>query len=198
MLQVSRKNELLKIFRECPIIPSLRQEEKMQALLSSRAGVALVSSGSIFNIKTAIEKLHSCNKIALVHIDLIDGLGDDPAAIRYLKEIAKADGIVTPNRYLISAAKKEKLITIHRLFAHDTPSIDTGIKILKMSKPDFIEVLPGIMVGKVISVLRKNFNQPVIGAGLVKTEKEVTEILNAGAVAVNTSDESLWNFRPKL
>jgi len=195
VLQASLRNELLKIFREYPIIPSLRQEEKMQALLSSRARVALVSSGSIFNIKTAIEKLHSRNKIALVHIDLIDGLGTDLAAIRYLKEIAKADGIVTPNRYIISAAKKEKLITIHRLFAHDTPSIDTGIKILEMSKPDFIEVLPGIMVGKVISILRKNFKQPVIGAGLVKTDKEVTEILNAGAVAVNTSAASLWDFK---
>ena len=64
-----------------------------------------------------------------------------------------------------------------------------------MSKPDFIEVLPGIMVGKVISTLRKNFNQPIIGGGLVEAEKEVIEILNAGAVAVNTSAASLWDFK---
>lgn len=194
VLQANRRNELLKILRDYPIIPSLQHKEDLPALIASRARVVLVSSGSIFNIKTHAQELHKNNKIVLVHIDLIDGLGRDAAAVRFLKEKAVADGIVTPNRHLITAARKEGIITVHRLFAHDSPSIDTGIKVLQMSNPDFIEVLPGLMVLKVISILHKHFKQPVIGAGLIKTPEEVKLVLEAGAVGVNTSAKNLWNL----
>lgn len=194
MLQGNRQSELLKILRDYPIIPSLQHKEDLPALLNSRARVGLISSGSIFNIEKHAQELHNNNKFVLVHIDLIDGLGRDTAAIRFLKERAAADGIVTPNRHLISAARKEGMLTVHRLFAHDSPSIETGIKVLQMSNPDFIEVLPGLMVSKVFPTLQKQFKQPIIGAGLIKTQEEVKIVLDAGAVGVNTSAKNLWNL----
>lgn len=193
-MQASRQEKLLKILRDYPIIPSLQCKEDLPTLLASRARVVLISSGSIFNIEAHAQELKKNNKIVLVHIDLINGLGRDTSAVRYLKEKASADGIVTPNRHLITAARKERLITVHRLFAHDTPSIETGIKVLQMSNPDFIEVLPGMIVLKVFPILHKHFKQPVIGAGLIKTPEEVEMILEAGAVGVNTSAKNLWNL----
>jgi glycerol uptake operon antiterminator len=166
----------------------------MPALISSRARVALISSGSIFDIEERALELYKNNKIVFVHIDLIDGLGRDEAAVKFLKEKAAVDGIVTPNRHLVAVARKQGIIAVHRLFVHDSPSIETGIKVLQMSNPDFIEVLPGLMVSKVISTLRKHFKQPVIGAGLVKTPEEVKLLLDAGAVGVDTSARNLWNL----
>lgn len=194
VMQANRRNELLKILRDYPIIPSLQRKKDMPDLIASRARVVLISSGSIFNIEEHAQELHKNNKIVLVHIDLIDGLGHDQMAIRFLKEKAVVDGIVTPNRHLVTAARREGIITVHRLFAHDSPSIATGIKVLQMSSPDFIEVLPGMMVLKVISILQQHFKQAVIGAGLIKTPEEVKLVLDAGAVGVNTSAKNLWNL----
>lgn len=191
----NQRNKLLKLLRDHPVIPSLQREDQFPFLLESNARAALLSSGSIFNIEAYVRELHRNNKVALVHIDLIDGLGRDAAAVRFLKEKAGVDGIVTPNRHLISEGRKEQLITVHRLFAHDSPSIDTGVKVLQMSNPDFIEVLPGMMAPRVIPILRKHFSHPIIGAGLIKTPEEVMTVLDAGAVAVDTSAEVLWNLK---
>lgn len=95
---------------------------------------------------------------------------------------------------LIITGRKEGLLTVHRLFAHDSPSIETGIRVLKQSKPDFIEVLPGVALAQVVGYLREHFQQPLIAAGLVKTVEDVRKILQAGAVAVDTSAENLWNL----
>ncbi len=65
---------------------------------------------------------------------------------------------------------------------------------LKQSKPDFIEVLPGVALPRVVDYLREHFQQPLIAAGLVKTAEDVWRILQAGAVAVDTSAENLWNL----
>jgi len=190
------QQEFLHILRRHPVIPSLQRQQDIPALITSRARIALISSGSIFNIKQRARELHDNGKIVLVHIDLIHGLGRDAAGVRYLKDKVGAEGIVTPNRHLVTAARKQGLIAIHRLFAHDSPSIATGLKVLKLSNPDFIEVLPGLIVANVMPILREHFQQPVIGAGLVKTTAEVKSLLAAGAVGVDTSAKSLWNFEP--
>lgn len=109
----SQKTKILRLFAAgFPIIPSLQKEEQMPILLESRAKVVLVSSGSIFNIEECVQKLHQAEKIVFAHIDLIEGLGKDAAAVSFLKKKAEVDGIVSPNRLLIAAAQKEGLITV--------------------------------------------------------------------------------------
>lgn len=188
---------MLEAFKECPIIPSLRREDQFPLLLKSRSRVVLISSGSIFTICSFSKQLHQHNKLVLVHIDLIGGLGRDQTAVRFLKEMAEVDGIVSPHCQVIAAGRKEGMLTVHRLFAYDSPSVETGIKVLQKANPDFIEVLPGLAVLPTISCLRQNFKQPIIAAGLIKTPTEVRRVIRAGAVAVDTSAEELWNLDPK-
>lgn len=191
---VSLRERFLEVLRLCPIIPSFRREEAFSRVLASRAGVVLISSGTIFNLEEYSRELRRHGKLVLVHIDLIGGLGRDQAAVRFLKEKAQVHGVVTPNSQLIITGRKEGLLTVHRVFAHDSPSIETGIRVLKQSKPDFIEVLPGVALPRVVDYLREHFQQPLIAAGLVKTAEDVWRILQAGAVAVDTSAENLWNL----
>lgn len=188
------KARVLEALREYPIIPSLRREEQFADILKSRSRVILLSSGSIFNICDYVEELHRHNKLVLVHIDLISGLGRDHEAVRFLKQTAGIDGIVTPNCHAVIAGRKEGLVTVHRLFAYDSPSVETGIKVLHKSNPDFIEVLPGLAIIQTMPILRQSFKQPVIAAGLIKTVQEVRQVMKAGAVAVDTSMEELWDM----
>lgn len=188
------ETNFMRALKNYPIIASLRSEELLPEAISSKSEVILISSGDIFNISDISQELRKHNKQVLVHVDLIKGLGKDQTAIQYLKKKAKVNGIVTPNGHLISAAHKERLITVHRLFAHDSPSLITGINVLHQSKPHFIEILPGLVADPVIPYLRKHFQQPIIAAGLIKSIKDVNVVLKAGSIAVDTSSENLWNI----
>lgn len=190
---MSLETSFSKAIKAYPIIASLRNEEFLSAAIGSKAEVILISAGSIFDICDISQELRKHNKQVLVHVDLISGLGKDPTAIHYLKMKARVDGIVTPNGHLIAAAHKEGLLTVQRLFAHDSPSLISGFNVLRQSRPHYIEVLPGLVTARVISHLREHFHQPVIAAGLIKSIPDVRFVLRAGAVAVDTSSAKLWN-----
>lgn len=184
---------LLEAVQEYPVVASLRKEEFLSSVISSKAQVVLISAGNIFNVCEISQELRRHGKLVLVHIDLIDGLGRDHTAVQFLKQKARVDGVASPSGQLITAARKEGLLTIQRMFAHDSPSIATGINVLLQSKPHFIEILPGLAVLRIMGGLRQHFQQPVIAAGLIRTPEDVRLVLKAGAVAVDTSAHKLWD-----
>jgi len=190
---MDRRASILEAFAKCPVMPSLRRAEQLALVASSPCRVVLVSSGSIFDICDYTEKLHQQGKMVLVHVDLISGLGRDAAGIKFLKEKAKAEGIVSPQCSLVTAARKEGLVAVHRVFAYDSVSLETGMRVLQQSKADLVEILPGAVIGTAVRILRQHFDQPVIAGGLIRTREEVADAIKAGAVAVDTSAESLWS-----
>ena len=94
---------------------------------------------------------------------------------------------------IIKAARDVGLFTVQRFFAVDSHSIDTTLESIKSSKPDMIEVMPGIAT-KVIAKLKGQLNIPIIGGGLVDSADEVRAILRSGASAVSTSKRELWEL----
>lgn len=188
------KEKMLRALQECPIIASLQKPELVPVVIASNARIIMVSSGDIFNIVEICNVLRKKDKIVLVHIDLIAGLSRDKVAVRFLKEKAGIHGIVSSNSKLIPYVQKEGLITAQRLFAIDTPSINSGLMCLRNSKADFLEVMPGLAVLEVYEVIRNSFQQPIIAAGLIKRHKDVEQVLKAGAVGVDTSNQKLWNY----
>lgn len=188
------QEKVLAALRECPIIASLQKPEMITTAINSSVRIVMISSGDLFNIGEISQSLRKHNKLVLVHVDMIGGMARDKVAIRYLKEKLDVDGIVTPNGQLVASGHKEGLLTAQRIFAHDTPSVLSGINALRQSKPDFIEIMPGAAVLKVYEEVRKHFQQPIIAAGLIKSIQDVKQILKAGAVGADTSNPSLWNF----
>lgn len=191
---MSPQDKVLAALKECPIVASLQKPELIPAVINSNVRIVMISSGDIFNIVEISQQLRKHNKMVLVHVDMIGGMARDKVAIRYLKEKVDVDGIVTPNGQLVASGHKEGLVTAQRIFAHDTPSVVSGINALRQSKPDFIEIMPGVAVLKVYEEVRKHFQQPIIAAGLIKSSQDVKQILKAGAVGADTSNPSLWNF----
>lgn len=191
---MSVAEKVLTALQKYPIIASLQKPELVDTAIRSNVQVVMISSGDIFTLGTIVQQLKKNNKVVLVHIDMVGGMARDKVAVRYLKERLAVDGIVTPNGQLVASGHKEELVTAQRIFAHDTPSVVSGINALRQSKPEFIEIMPGIAVLKVYEELRKHFQQPIIAAGLVKTAQDVKKILQVGAVAVDTSNPNLWNI----
>ena len=88
------------------------------------------------------------------------------------------------------AAKEAGLISIQRFFAYDSHGVGSISEVLANTKPDIMEIMPGI-IGKVIQRFVTT-GIPLIAGGLVETRQEVNTALTLGAFAVSTGREELW------
>lgn len=178
-----------------PVITSIVSDDDLEPVLQTTSNMVFLLTGNIFTLKGITERVQDAGKLMFVHLDLMEGLGKDPESVRYLAEVIQVDGIVTTRSNLIQSAQKFGLITIQRLFVFDSVSLDNGIRIIKSSKPDAIEVLPGIVVPRVMSKLRQEIDLPVIAGGLISGLDDLNKALEHGAIGVSTSSKALWKWQ---
>ena len=103
-----------------------------------------------------------------------------------------------PGRYyfhppLIRRARHQGLLTIQRAFILDSLSLNNLSGQLEQGKPDFVEILPGIMP-RVITEISTRTRVPVIAGGLLRDKADVMAAMRAGASAVSTSAPELWDI----
>lgn len=177
-----------------PVVPALRNEEQLSRAAESLATSVFLLYGDLLDLKRVVKYLHDHGKKVFVHLDLVKGLGKDESAVEYLKVEIMADGLITTKGNLIDVAKKVGLVPIQRVFLLDSQSLATGIAQIRAHRPDYIEVLPGL-IPDLIHYIVQETGIPVITGGLVKTAQQLLEALKKGAVAVSTSEESLWNLK---
>lgn len=178
---------------ENPVIAAIRNDEELEKVLYSDVSIVFILYGTITNVSDICSKLKSKGKIIFVHIDFIDGIKSNAASIKFLKDSLPVDGIITTKASSIKYIKQNGLYAIQRIFLIDTLSVETGIKSVHETKPDAIEIMPGI-VSEAIKDIKNNVRIPIIAGGLVKTKKDVINALSSGAVAVSTSKSELWDL----
>jgi glycerol uptake operon antiterminator len=83
-------------------------------------------------------------------------------------------------------------LAIQRLFLLDSSALEKSYTLLERTRPDFIEVLPGIMP-HIIKEVRERSGIPIFAGGLIRSVSEVELALEAGATAVTTSNKELWD-----
>jgi glycerol uptake operon antiterminator len=178
---------------ENPIIAAITNDSDLEKVLSSNAAIVFVLYGDIIKISKICTKLKEKGKIVFVHIDLIEGLRGDSAGIKYIKEYANPDGIISTKTSNIKCGNQLGLYTIQRIFLIDSLSLKTGIKNIRETKPTAVEVMPGVAT-KAITLLEKEVNTIIIAGGLIKVKKDVMDSLAAGAVAISTTEKKLWDL----
>ena len=62
-----------------------------------------------------------------------------------------------------------------------------------MVRPDFIEVLPGVMP-RVIKRICASVRTPIIAGGLITDKEDVMAALSAGAIAVSSTNHQVWKM----
>jgi glycerol uptake operon antiterminator len=185
--------ELLERLRENPIIAAVRDEAGMEAALASEVTTIFLLNSDIFNIKSLIDRIKGSKKSAFIHIDFVEGLGNDNKAVDFIAQVIQPDGIISTRGNLIRHAKEKGLFTIQRFFLIDSLSYYTTIRQVASVKPDMIEVLPGIMPS-IIQRICSELSLPVIAGGLIDSKQDIIEILKAGAIGASTGKISLWNL----
>ncbi len=176
-----------------PIIASVKTQKMMDKALASPVEVIFMLAGNICDLGEAVAKAHDANKKLALHIDLIEGMGKDYYALKYLSENVKPDGIITTKANLVKYAKEFGMYTIQRMFMLDSMCFDNALKYTTTNGPraEAIEVLPGV-IPSIIKELSELTHCPIIAGGLIRDKNDTIQSLKAGAVGISTSCEALW------
>jgi glycerol uptake operon antiterminator len=186
---------VIDLLRQSPIIPGIKAKEDLEPVVSSECKVVFLLYGSLMDIEANIDRLKAAGKAVFVNIDLIDGFSGKQSVLDYMKSRTKADGIISSKANLLRYAKSIGFMTVHRIFAIDSQSYDNIVKQLETSRADAVNIVPGW--AKVISWAVHDTGRPVIGAGLVCDEQSVRDCLEAGAVAVCSTNHQVWELMKK-
>ena len=186
-------NSLKSLVEECPVIAAIKDEAGLEQCLETDIGIVFVLFGDICNISDIVSTLKEHGKTAMVHIDLITGLANKEIAVDYISKMTNADGIISTKPVLIRRAKELGLYTIQRYFVLDSMAIDNILKQTDAHTTDLIEILPGVMP-KIIARISRMISIPIIAGGLISDKEDVISALDAGAVAVSTTRQDVWEL----
>lgn len=134
---------------------------------------------------------HQHDAKVLLHADLVEGLKADESGAQFLCQEAKPDGLISTHPNVVATAMKRGIIGIQRVFLLDSQSLETSYRLARTVKPNYLEVLPGIMTN-LIRDIHQSTGLSVLGGGFIRTQEHVDSAIAAGAVGVTTSARDLW------
>lgn len=176
-----------------PVIAAVKTDEALTAALASPCSAVFLLASTLLTVDGLVHRIHDAGKLAVVHIDLVDGLSSREIAVDSLNALCRPDGIISTRPTLIRRARHRGLLTVQRAFILDSLSLTSLSGQLEQGKPDFVEILPGIMP-RVIAEISARTQVPVIAGGLLRDKADVMAAMRAGAAAVSTSAPSLWGI----
>jgi glycerol uptake operon antiterminator len=179
-----------------PIIPYVTEGLELHPNLIAAGSLIMLGGGELAEMPALLARLSQppfARIPVLLHIDLVNGLSNDDSGLRYVGTLDRIDGIITTRHHLAPLARKLGLMSVVRLFLQDGRAVERGLQVIDKSKPDAVEVLPGVAFLQVAD----RFNHlpiPCIAGGLIRTPETVTQILAGGCRAVSTSNAKLWEL----
>ena len=176
-----------------PVIAAVKTDEALTAALASPCSAVFLLASTLLTVDGLVHRIHDAGKLAVVHIDLVDGLSSREIAVDSLNALCRPDGIISTRPTLIRRARHRGLLTVQRAFILDSLSLASLSGQLEQGKPDFVEILPGIMP-RVIAEISARTQVPVIAGGLLRDKADVMAAMRAGTAAVSTSAPSLWDI----
>ncbi len=185
------KNRLLEAVDKDDLIMAVKDDEGLEEAIRSKHRVIFLLYGDIINLPQIVTRIHAKRKLAVVHLDLIEGLSPQEISVDFIKKNANADGLISTRPKLIQRATEIGLPSILRFFLIDSLYLHNIKKSMERAKPDMVEILPGLAVG-LIEEVKNTTSLPVIAGGLIRSRDDYVKAIESGAVAVSTSARKLW------
>ncbi len=180
-------------FENQRILPATRSIKDFERMMRSSYEYVILLDCHVAQLQSLMALAKKHRKKVLLHVDLIKGLRNDEHAAEFLCQQIKPAGLISTRTQVVQLAKKRSLTAIQRVFLLDTHALETSYRLLESFRPDYIEVLPGI-VPHIIREVRERTGIPILAGGLIRTREEVNAALDAGAVAVTTSSRDVWEM----
>ena len=191
---MGHKHEKIRdLFEISPIITAVKDEQGLEKALKTESPVVFLLFGNICNITGLVDQVKNSGKIAIVHVDLIQGLSSKEVAVDFIHQNTRADGIISTKAPLVRHAMDLGMIGGQRTFLIDSMALETTKKQLLTFQPDFMELMPGVMP-KILKTVRGYTEIPLVAGGLISDKKDILAAFDAGADAVSTTREELWGL----
>lgn len=193
MIQRDALNRFCRLLEDSPVIAAIKDEFGLEQCLQSECQIIFILYGTICNISEIVSRIHMAGKFAVIHLDLVDGLSPREISVDFIRRNTEADGIISTRPNIIRYARQTGLLAIQRFFIIDSRALETTLRQLKTSPPDIVEILPGVMP-RIIQLIRRESEIPVIASGLVLDKKDITDALQAGADGISSTKQSTWSM----
>lgn len=189
------RREFIEVIEAAPVIAAVKDDEGLEICLTSEVEAVFILFGDICTIADIVARVKDAGKIAMVHMDLVTGLSPQDVSIDFIRKYTRADGIITTKANLITHAREIGLVTVVRYFVIDSLalfSIERRSRENRDSQPDVIEILPGIIVPKMVRKICSMSKVPVLCGGLIQEKEDVMNALANGAAAISTTCPEVW------
>lgn len=173
------------------ILPAAKHMKQLEGILDSSYEYAVFLDTHVAQLRSLYQLARSRNKQMLLHADLVQGLKHDEYAAEYLCQEIQPFGIISTRSGVIATAKKKGILAVQRVFLLDTIALEKSYALVDKTRPDYIEVLPGI-VPPMIKEVSERTGIPILAGGLIRTPEDVEAAFGAGAAAVTTSNKQLF------
>ena len=185
-------SDFLARLTDAPCCAAIVDGGRLDAAAASRAPAIFVLRGNGLDLADLIRRVHDHGKLIAVHLDLVDGLKADHWGVTWLARCG-VDAVITSHGQLMQVIRNEGVIAIHRLLLSRREHLDTAVTALNRSRPDIVEILPGVILPAINSLLPP-LDVPMLAGGFIRTPLDARSVLAAGAVGVTTSSEGLWDL----
>lgn len=176
---------------EQKILPASANMREFERFLDSPYEIGVFLDLHIAQLKNVSMLAKQHGKKMIYHVDLIHGIRNDEYATEYICQEFNPFGLISTKAGVIIKAKQKGVIAVQRIFLIDSHALEKSIKLIEKTRPDYIEVLPGAMPW-MIKEVKERVKTPIFAGGLIRTQKEVENALQAGATAITTSKMDLW------
>ena len=176
-----------------PAIPTLYGLDKLDAMLAVEPGIALLANIPLVMLGPTIERLRDSKVFTILNLDSIPGLSSTPDGLEYCNHLG-VQGILSTQAAAVTRAPSFGMLSVQKGFVTDRNYAQRLRQSIKQNRPHMVQLMPA----PVIPMLEHSFFDslpPFMTSGFVRTEQQIEEALELGAVAVSTTAENLWTFR---
>ncbi|PLT29771.1 glycerol-3-phosphate responsive antiterminator [Peribacillus deserti] len=174
------------------ILPASTSIKDFEKFLESPYEMGIFLDLHIAQLKHIAKMARQQNKKMIYHVDLIQGLKNDEYGTEFVCQEFKPYGLISTKSSVILKAKQKGVMAIQRMFLLDSHALEKTYSIIERTKPDYVEVLPGLMPC-MIKEVKDRTGTNIIAGGLIRTVEEAQQVLNAGAEFISTSKKELWD-----
>lgn len=180
------------LLEQTHIIPAVRAPEFLSRSAQSPGKIVYFLFGNPEDIEEMAEGVVAGGKVPIVNVDLAAGLARDHAAVSFLAH-RQVQGIISTHPEPLRAARDFGLFAIKRTFLLDSAALDSALRSLDQFQPDALEVLPAMAAPHILVKLHQQYpDLPVIAGGLIRTLREIEDLVQKGINSVSVSDPCLW------
>lgn len=179
------------------VIPAISSIKNLEKFITSPYEIGVLLDSHIAQLKNINDLAEKYGKKLMFHMDLIEGIKNDEKGTEFICQEFRPYGLISTKANVIRKAKQKGVLSIQRMFLIDSHAVEQSYRHIKMTDPDYIEVLPGTLPSMIREVAEKT-NIPILAGGLIRKPEEVEKAIAAGATAVTTSAKHLWDIYEKI